>query len=151
MNLAFFYKLCNFPLVQSDAIWGQMWLHNGTKSEALLETSFQFIAMNLTLKRIFHFSFLKLTIFYKLCDFSRILRKVAIWGQLCEIPTSQNMRTPDRSIGWHCFNCWNVFIIATEKKIFMQQEAFSFMRTKIKTSLFLYNVVLCGSIRWQNS
>ena len=126
-------------------------MHHRTKSEALLETSFQVIAMNLKLKRIFHFSFLKLSIFYKWCDFSQILRKVVIWGQLCEIATSQNMRSPDRSIGWHCFNCLNVFIIATEKKIFMQQEAFTFVRTKIKTSIFLYNVVLCGSIWWQNS
>ena len=30
----------------------------------------------------------------KLCDFWWIMRKVAIWGQLCEIATSQNIRSP---------------------------------------------------------
>ena len=35
-------------------------------------------------------------------------------------------------VGWHCFEFWDVFVIATEKKIFMQQEAFSFVRAKKK-------------------
>ena len=35
-------------------------------------------------------------------------------------------------VGWHCFEFWNVFVIATEKKIVMQQEAFSFVRAKLK-------------------
>ena len=42
-------------------------------------------------------------------------------------------------VGWHCFEFWNVFVIATEKKIVMQQEAFSFVRAKTKTSRFLYS------------
>ena len=42
-------------------------------------------------------------------------------------------------VGWHCFEFWNVFVIATEKKIFMQQETFSVVRAKTKTSRFLYS------------
>ena len=33
-------------------------------------------------------------------------------------------------VGWHCFEFWNVF---------MQQEAFSFVRAKTKSSRFLYS------------
>ena len=30
-------------------------------------------------------------------------------------------------VGCHCFKCWNVFVIATEKKMFMQKEVFFFL------------------------
>ena len=42
-------------------------------------------------------------------------------------------------VGWHCFEFWNAFVIATEKIIVMKQEAFSFVRAKTKSSRFLYS------------
>ena len=30
-------------------------------------------------------------------------------------------------VGCHCFKCWNVFVIATKKKMFVQREAFFFL------------------------
>ena len=48
-----------------------------------------------------------------------------LWNlQRAAIVTLSRENTERKGIGWHCFKCWNVFVIATEKKIFMQQEAF---------------------------
>ena len=42
----------------------------------------------------FPLNFSNFAILYELCNFSRILQEVAIWGQLCEIATSQNIKSP---------------------------------------------------------
>ena len=34
---------------------------------------------------------------YELCDFPQIMQSDAIWGQLCEIATSLNIRWPERT------------------------------------------------------
>ena len=56
------------------------------------------------------------------------LKILTLWKENAEI----------MGIGCHCFKCWNVFIIATEKKMFMQKGAFFFL-------------VSCELTRWQNS
>ena len=59
-------------------------------------------------------------------------------------------------VDYHCFRCWNVFAIASEKKIFMQKEAFFFATTlKLKHpklgSLLRINSMAKQLIRNQNS
>ena len=52
------------------------------------------------------------TVFWLLWNLQRAAT-VTLWRE----------NTERKGVSWHCFKCWNVFVIATEKKIFMQQEA----------------------------
>ena len=52
-----------------------------------------------------------------------------LW-QLTIILTLSRNNVKTIRVGYHCFKCWNVFVIATEKEIFMQKEAFSFALAK---------------------
>ena len=93
-NYGIFLKLCN-PM-DFEAI---MWSHHCTKSEALLETSFQFIANNLKLKQIFYFSFLsfsQLVWFFTnsaiSCDLRSIRRSHNITTALLRVLEGQNCK-----------------------------------------------------------
>ena len=60
----------------------------------------------------------------KLCDFWWIMRKVAIWGQLCEIATSQNIRSPDKRILIKCFELVDLSLL--RKKSFWNVRRMQF-------------------------
>ena len=51
--------------------------------------------------RIHCLLYLHLAFFYELCDFPQIVRSDAIWGELCEIAPSRNIRWPDYKIKYH--------------------------------------------------
>ena len=53
--------------------------------------------------RIHCLLYLNLALFYELCDFPQIVRSDAIWGQLCEIAPSRNIRWPvnNAHFGYH--------------------------------------------------
>ena len=68
-----------------------------------LEITFK-LSENLTLSGIFAPFFLNCAFLYKFCDISCIMRFVAILGQLCEIATSHNIRSP----AWSSIACHGV-------------------------------------------
>ena len=51
--------------------------------------------------RIHCLLYLHLAFFYELCDFPQIVRSDVIWGELCEISPSRNIRWPDCKIKYH--------------------------------------------------
>ena len=65
-------------------------------------------------------------------------KATAVFGQFTllrlTILTLSRNNAETKRVDYHCFKCGNVFVVSSEKKMFLQKEAFSFACSKIKTS-----------------
>ena len=79
--------------------------------------------------RIYIFTLLEFSFFYKLCDFRQVVRSDAIWGQLCEIAPSRNIRWPD--VHW----IW-------QQKVIFNLASKNYIVSNVKVSLKFYFLLL---------